>query len=68
MREIGQAVGLSSSSTVHMHLSKLEDMGDTPKTPTKPRTIIVLRTPDGQPYDAAHGEEGDSEETFDEMA
>ena len=42
VREIGQAVGLSSSSTVHNHLSKLEEMGIIRRDPTKPRAIDVL--------------------------
>ncbi|MCE5287443.1 MAG: transcriptional repressor LexA [Pelosinus sp.] len=42
VREIGEAVGLSSSSTVHSHLSKLEEMGVIRRDPTKPRAIEVL--------------------------
>lgn len=42
VREIGEAVGLSSSSTVHSHLTKLEDMGFIRRDPTKPRAIEVL--------------------------
>ena len=42
VREIGEAVGLSSSSTVHSHLAKLEDMGLIRRDPTKPRAIDVL--------------------------
>ncbi|MCL4515175.1 MAG: transcriptional repressor LexA [Firmicutes bacterium] len=42
VREIGQAVGLRSSSTVHSHLNKLEEMGVIRRDPTKPRTIEVL--------------------------
>jgi SOS-response transcriptional repressor LexA len=42
IREIGKAVGLSSSSTVHAHLSKLEQLGLIRRDPTKPRTIEVL--------------------------
>lgn len=42
VREIGEAVGLSSSSTVHSYLSKLEDMGFIRRDPTKPRAIDVL--------------------------
>ncbi|MEN6349213.1 MAG: transcriptional repressor LexA [Syntrophomonas sp.] len=40
VREIGQAVGLKSSSTVHTHLVHLEEMGLLRKDPTKPRAII----------------------------
>jgi repressor LexA len=42
VREIGEAVGLSSSSTVHAHLEKLEQMGYIRRDPTKPRAIEVL--------------------------
>ncbi|MDF2927987.1 transcriptional repressor LexA [Anaerospora sp.] len=42
VREIGEAVGLSSSSTVHGHLAKLEEMGFIKRDPTKPRAIDVL--------------------------
>lgn len=42
VREIGEAVGLSSSSTVHSHLSKLEEHGLIRRDPTKPRAIDVL--------------------------
>jgi repressor LexA len=42
VREIGQAVGLSSSSTVHGYLRKLEKKGYLRRDPTKPRAIEVL--------------------------
>jgi repressor LexA len=42
VREIGEAVGLSSSSTVHSHLAKLEEFGFIRRDPTKPRAIDVL--------------------------
>lgn len=42
VREIGEAVGLSSSSTVHSHLAKLEELGYVRRDPTKPRAIDVL--------------------------
>lgn len=42
VREIGEAVGLSSSSSVHAHLEKLEEMGYLRRDPTKPRAIEVL--------------------------
>lgn len=42
VREIGKAVGLHSSSTVHAHLSKLEAMGVLRRDPTKPRAMEVL--------------------------
>src|SRR5690606_11781526 len=48
VREIGQAVGLSSSSTVHGHLGKLEEKGYIRRDPTKPRAIEILE-PGGAP-------------------
>ncbi|MHB1419873.1 MAG: transcriptional repressor LexA [Bacillota bacterium] len=42
VREIGEAVGLSSSSTVHGHLEQLERKGYIRRDPTKPRAIEVL--------------------------
>lgn len=42
VREIGQAVGLASSSTVHGHLSRLEAKGLIRRDPTKPRAIEIL--------------------------
>lgn len=40
VREIGEAVGLKSSSTVHAYLVQLEDKGYIKKDPSKPRAII----------------------------
>lgn len=42
VREIGAAVGLRSSSTVHSHLIKLEEIGFLRRDPTKPRALEVL--------------------------
>ncbi|WP_062050880.1 transcriptional repressor LexA [Bacillus sp. JCM 19034] len=42
VREIGEAVGLASSSTVHGHLSRLEKKGIIRRDPTKPRAIEIL--------------------------
>lgn len=42
VREIGHAVGLNSSSTVHGHLRRLEEKGYLRRDPTKPRAIEVL--------------------------
>jgi len=41
VREIGEAVGLLSSSTVHGHLQTLENKGYIRRDPTKPRAIEV---------------------------
>ena len=43
VREIGQQVGLSSSSTVHTYLKKLEEKGVIRRDPTKPRAIEILK-------------------------
>lgn len=42
VREIGKAVGLASSSTVHAHLANLEKYGLLRRNPTKPRAIELL--------------------------
>jgi repressor LexA len=42
VREIGEAVGLASSSTVHGHLSRLESKGLIRRDPTKPRAIEIM--------------------------
>ena len=42
VREIGKAVGLHSSSTVHAHLSKLESLGVLKRDPSKPRALEVM--------------------------
>ena len=48
VREIGEAVGLTSSSTVHTHLTTLQRQGFLRRDPTKPRAIEVR-------YDANSG-------------
>lgn len=48
VREIGEAIGLSSSSTVHAHLAALQDKGFLKRDPTKPRAMELL-------YDSASG-------------
>ena len=45
MREIGDAVGLSSPSTVHAHLAALQDKGYLRRDPSKPRAIEVTLEP-----------------------
>ena len=42
MRDIGKAIGLTSSSTVHAHLANLEKLGVLKRDPTKPRALEVL--------------------------
>ena len=41
VREIGEAIGLSSSSTVHGHLARLEEKGYLHRAPDKPRAIEI---------------------------
>jgi repressor LexA len=43
VRDIGKAIGLASSSTVHAHLANLEKLGLLRRDPTKPRAIEVLK-------------------------
>lgn len=45
VREIGEAVGLTSPSTVHSHLETLQRRGFLRKDPTKPRAIEVRWDP-----------------------
>jgi repressor LexA len=45
VREIGEVVGLSSSSTVHAHLETLQRLGYLRRDPTKPRAIEVRFDP-----------------------
>jgi repressor LexA len=42
VRDIGKAVGLTSSSTVHAHLSNLEKLGLLRRDPSKPRALELL--------------------------
>ncbi|MGB7051241.1 MAG: transcriptional repressor LexA [Acidimicrobiales bacterium] len=45
VREIGEVVGLTSSSTVHAHLAVLQREGYLRRDPTKPRAIEVCYDP-----------------------
>jgi repressor LexA len=45
VREIGEAVGLSSPSTVHAHLAALQDKGYLRRDPSKPRAIEISLEP-----------------------
>ena len=49
VREIGKAIGLSSTATVHAYLSKLEKQGFIKKEDKKGRTLKVIKGTDGQP-------------------
>lgn len=55
VREIAEAVGLASSSTVHGHLARIESKGYIRRDPTKPRAIEVLDRSEGSniPKDVA---------------
>ncbi len=53
VREIGQAVGLTSSSTVHAHLAVLQREGYLRRDPTKPRAIEVRYDPSSKAQMAA---------------
>jgi repressor LexA len=48
VREIGEAVGLASSATVHSHLAVLQREGYLERDPTKPRAIRVRFEPASQ--------------------
>ena len=45
VREIGEAVGLTSPSTVHSHLNTLPKLGYLRRDPSKPRAIEVCWDP-----------------------
>ncbi len=51
VRDIGKAVGLSSSSTVHAHLARLEKMGLIRRDPSKPRALELLGAEPVEPQD-----------------
>lgn len=48
VREIGEAVGLSSSSTVHNHLNQLERRGLIKRDPSKSRTVQLVESVQGE--------------------
>ena len=54
VREIGEAVGLASPSTVHAHLANLERAGLLKRDPTKPRAIELYREPKPEPVADVH--------------
>jgi len=54
VREIGEAVGLASPSTVHAHLANLERAGLLKRDPTKPRAIELFREPKALPTPDLH--------------
>jgi repressor LexA len=56
VREIGEAVGLASPSTVHAHLANLERAGYLRRDPTKPRALEVTGRGRAQPAAAGRAE------------
>src|SRR6202046_2442610 len=52
VHDIGKAVGLASSSTVHAHLANLEKIGMLRRDPTKPRAIELLDRAVGNAVDS----------------
>ena len=55
VRDIGKAVGLASSSTVHAHLANLEKIGLLRRDPSKPRAIELLEKGVGTAVDSVRG-------------
>lgn len=56
VREIGEAVGLNSPSSVHAQLATLSRQGYLSKDASKPRAIVVRMDSDGVPVEAANVE------------
>lgn len=54
VREIGEAVGLASPSTVHAHLANLERAGFIKRDPTKPRALELTDRHRSQPAEDVH--------------
>ena len=54
VREIGEAVGLASPSTVHAHLANLERAGLIKRDPTKPRALELTDRTRSQPAEDVH--------------
>ena len=55
VRDIGKAVGLASSSTVHAHLANLEKIGLLRRDPSKPRAIEMLERGVGNAVESVKG-------------
>ena len=55
VRDIGKAVGLASSSTVHAHLANLEKIGLLRRDPSKPRAIELFDRAMGGAVDTVRG-------------
>ena len=52
VRDIGKAIGLTSSSTVHAHLGNLERLGLLRRDPSKPRALELLDRAVGSAVDS----------------
>ncbi len=65
VREIGHAVELKSSSTVHNHLNQLERKGYIRRDPTKPRAIMILKRSDESDYTTPAADPGVFEDIVD---
>lgn len=63
VREMAAAVGLSSPSTVHAHLSALEDLGLIKRDATKPRALEVFNS-DGSAVNATEIKEASTRGTI----
>ena len=57
VREIGDAVGLASPSTVHAHLANLERAGLLRRDPTKPRALELVGRRSASPQRSEHARE-----------
>jgi repressor LexA len=57
VREIGEAVGLASPSTVHAHLANLERAGMLKRDPTKPRALVLSTRAQASPAASAAKDE-----------
>ncbi|MCI9063262.1 MAG: transcriptional repressor LexA [Clostridia bacterium] len=53
VREIGKAIGLSSTATVHAYIARLTEEGYIAKENNKGRTLKLLKGGDGQPIEPA---------------
>ena len=62
VREIGRAVGLSSTATVHTYLKKLEEMGYIRKENQKGRTLRVIRDENNEQF--RRGPKGNTSKAF----
>lgn len=51
VKEIGEAVGLSSTSTVHSHLESLQKKGFLRRNPHKPRALELMDNPGRPSYE-----------------